>query len=138
MKLEDLKSKQISELMSLIVDLAPTTKPNDELSTTAKAISSTPYKIAVAVDNNGGVVGVLTGSDIVKAFSEKKPIALTEQTAKIMNRNVVGVDVSETMSQLVSKLSTNRIREIVVTDKGKYVGVIDRQKLADNVRQLLK
>jgi predicted transcriptional regulator len=93
--------------------------------------------MAVAVDNKQEVVGVLTGSDMVKLVSEKKTIMPNEQTGSVMNRNVVGVELSETISDLVLKLSMKPVRDVVVTDGGKYVGVIDRQKLAERVEELL-
>lgn len=137
MKLQDFKAKKISELRDLLVDNAPLIKTDATVSDAASSITRGASKMAVGVDNENNVVGVLTGSDIAGTVQQKS-INPADKADKVMNRDYVGVDVSDTISELVRKLSMKPVRAVVVTDKGKYVGIINRQKLADRAEELLR
>jgi predicted transcriptional regulator len=137
MRLEDLKTKKISDLRGLLVDEAPLVKADTPLSQAASSITKSVSRMAVGVDDKDNVVGVLTGSDVARTVQQRS-INPTDLTSTVINRDYVGVDVADTISELVRKLSVTPVRAVVVTDKGRYVGIIDRQKLADRVEELLR
>lgn len=137
MRVEDFKAKKISDLASLIVDQVPEASLSDPLSKTSGAIVTSPYKMAVALDANKQVVGVITGSDVLTHVSRNEPIKPAELTKSVVNSEVVKIEESASISELITKLSTTSVRAVVVTDGGKYVGIIDRQKLANTAKELL-
>ena len=137
MRVEDFEAKKISDLASLILDKVPEASLGDPLFKTSGAIVTSPFKMAVAVDANKQVVGVITGSDIVTKVSRNDAIKPGEQTKSVVNPDVVKIEESASISELIMKLSTTKVRAVVVTDGGKYVGIIDRQKLANAARELL-
>lgn len=137
MRLEDLKTKKISDLRGLLVDEAPLVKADTPLSQAASSITKSVSRMAVGVDDKDNVVGVLTGSDVARTVQQRS-INPTDLTSTVINRDYVGVDVADTISELVRKLNVTPVRAVVVTDKGRYVGIIDRQKLADRVEELLR
>jgi len=137
MKLEDLKAKKISDLCDLLVDKAPIAKIDTSLSKTSLSITESPYKMVVGVDDSHNVIGVLTGTDIARTVQQRS-VNPADPTSTVINKDYVGVDVSDTISDLVLRLSMRPVRSVVVTDKGKYVGIIDRQKLAKKVEELLR
>ena len=143
MKLEDLKAKRISDLLNQIVDQFPadmeTVNINRTISEASPKITNpdNPTKMVVAVDDNQQVKGVLTGFDIAKAL-QTRSVNQNDTAERIMNPNYVGVELSDTFSELALKLGMKRVDKIVVTDHGKYIGIIERQKLASKVEELLK
>jgi len=77
-------------------------------------------------------------NELVARAAAQRGINPTDQIDTIVNRDYVRVELSDTVADLVSKLSKTEAESVVVTDEGKYAGVIDRQKLANTFEELLK
>ncbi len=135
MKVEDFRSKKISDLRSLLVeDPGIARKASEHIS---DSISPTNEKI-VAVDDDNNVVGVVTGTDLANRIAQKKPIDAQTLTSEVANRNYVGVELGETISDIISKIGRKPgIDFVVVTDGGKYKGVIFKKRLAEVTEELL-
>jgi predicted transcriptional regulator len=138
MKLEDLKEKKISDL-DQIIEQGPVVELDTPLSNVSSSLIQSPLKMVVGVDDKEKqkVVGVLTAFDLARILQEGD-VQKDAPADKAINRNYVGVDISDTIADLVLKLSMTNVSRIVVTDNGKYVGIIDRQKLANKFEELLK
>lgn len=76
-------------------------------------------------ERDGKVVGIVSELDIIRALRVGK--ALDTTTAEeIMTREVICVDVSETVEQVMEILDTKKVVRVPVTEDGKLVGVISR------------
>ena len=76
-------------------------------------------------DANGKVVGIVTEADLIHALRSGNPLDTTT-AEEIMTREVISVDVSASVEEVMELLDTKRIVRIPVTEDGKLVGVVSR------------
>jgi len=139
-RLEELKTTPISKISSLVIDPIKTAKANEKIEVALPNIKMEPtgsYK-GVVVDDNNSLVGVVTGSDIVDRALLKAIDPKVGTVSQVANPNPVKAKLSDTVDSVVSLFSTTSVPFIVITDDdGKPQGIIDRQKFARVVRDLL-
>jgi CBS domain-containing protein len=79
----------------------------------------------VVVDDNGGIDGIISERDIVRALAEEGATCLTRPVAEAMTRQVVTCQESDTLDELMSMMTARRFRHIpVVADDGDLVGIV--------------
>ncbi len=76
-------------------------------------------------DQSGAVVGIVTELDLIRAIRAGKSLDTT--TAEdIMTKDVVAVDVSASVEEVMEILDTRQFVRVPVTEEGKLKGVISR------------
>ena len=80
------------------------------------------------------VIGILSERDIVRAFSERSAGALKEPLAQTMTRIVVTCCESDTVSEIMERMTRGRFRHIPVVEQDRLVGIIS---IGDVVKQRL-
>lgn len=84
---------------------------------------------AVVVTDEGGLAGVFTHGDFVRAFQKQPDIAL-RPVADFMTVQPVTLQADRLAAEVLSTLRTNRVDDIVVIDiNGRPVGLVDTQDL---------
>lgn len=84
---------------------------------------------AVVVNHEGGLAGVFTHGDFVRAFQKQPDIAL-RPVADFMTVQPVTLQADRLAAEVLSTLRTNRVDDIVVIDiDGRPVGLVDTQDL---------
>lgn len=78
----------------------------------------------VAVDDTGGLIGVLSERDIVRRFARngEKTVAMTVSQA--MTRGVITASPAEDVDTCLGRMTDRRIRHLPVVDGGKLMGII--------------
>lgn len=76
-------------------------------------------------DANGKVVGIVTEADLIHALRSGNSLDTTT-AEEIMTREVISVDVSASVEEVMELLDTKRIVRIPVTEDGRLVGVVSR------------
>ena len=76
-------------------------------------------------DRDGSIVGIITELDLIRALRSNKPLDTTT-AEEIMTREVITVDVSASVEEVMEILDTRRIVRVPVTEDGRLVGVISR------------
>ena len=145
MKLEDLKNTRIEDLKALLVQAAPIA---EEKATLASALPKIKYEpsgsyegVVVNDKDEKHVVGVLTGSDAVKALDVQGKTINPKKNliGEIANPDYVSVKLGDTVDDVVSKFRQKPVSFVVVTnDEGKFEGIIRRRNLALRVQKLLE
>ena len=111
MKIKDIMSKDIivGKITDNVLEISKKMKEND--------IGFIPI-----VDKDD-VVGVVTDRDIVinSLANNGKNEDLIED---YMTKNVVFVDINESLENAIEKMKENKIKRIIVSNKGKMVGII--------------
>lgn len=80
------------------------------------------------------VIGILSERDIVRAVSEQGAKALTEPLAQSMTRTVVTCAASDTISEIMERMTNGRFRHIPVIENDRLAGIIS---IGDVVKQRL-
>ena len=78
----------------------------------------------VVLDEANTVAGIVSERDIVRVLASHGAVALNWPVADAMTRNVVTCRESETIDQLMSRMTTGRFRHIPVVEDGALVGII--------------
>ena len=77
------------------------------------------------VTNNGELTGMISRGDINLILSKKSSIAKTKQlkVRDIMLEETYTVDLSERLDSVLHRMAEHHLRSVVVTRKGKLVGI---------------
>jgi CBS domain-containing protein len=76
-------------------------------------------------ERDGVIIGLVTEFDVIRALQAGKPAATTVAEA-IMTRDVVTVDVTTSLEEVVDVLERERFLRVPVTENGRLVGVVSR------------
>ena len=70
------------------------------------------------------VIGILYERDIVRAFAEFGPDALTKRLAQVMTREVTTCGEADTAVSIMERMTTGKFRHIPVVERGRLVGIV--------------
>ncbi len=76
-------------------------------------------------DREGKVLGIVSELDIIRVLRSGKSLDATA-AQEIMTREVIAVDVSASVEEVMETIDTHRVVRVPVTDDGKLVGIISR------------
>ena len=80
------------------------------------------------LDHDGSLAGIVTELDLLQALRNGKPLENT-RASEIMTRNVVTVDVSTPIDEIMKILESERILRVPVMENGTMVGIVSRPDL---------
>jgi CBS domain-containing protein len=80
------------------------------------------------------VIGILSERDIVRALSEHGANALKQPLAQTMTRVVVTCGESDTISEIMERMTRGRFRHVPVIEQERLVGIIS---IGDVVKERL-
>ncbi len=78
----------------------------------------------VVVDENDRITGIVSERDIVRAIAEKGESVLVTQLSTVMTRNVVTCGESETVNDVMTRMTRGRFRHLPVVENGELSGII--------------
>ncbi|ACK49331.1 putative signal transduction protein with CBS domains [Methylocella silvestris BL2] len=78
----------------------------------------------VVTDSEGGVLGILSERDIVRALGRDGASALDDAASKYMTAKVITTLESECVSIAMEKMTTRRFRHLPVVKDGKLAGLV--------------
>ena len=108
-------------------------KPKVDINATIKeviiSISSSKHGITVITENEE-IKGVITDGDLRRMLSERDSISGIF-ARDIMSKNPKTIEKSALAKEAMQILKQNNIGQLVVTDHGKYFGIIDLHRLLD-------
>ena len=112
-----------------------TTGPDVSIGELARLLMTHRIGAVVVLDDTGGVVGVISERDIVNGLGEKGADSLSLSVADLMTREVVTCGLDTAVDELMSMMTTGRIRHVPILvdglDGGDHV-------IGDLARQLLQ
>jgi CBS domain-containing protein len=91
---------------------------------------------SLVVTNNDRVVGFMTDTDVKRAIAQG--FTPDDTMEKIMTTDLITVDISSSVREVLETMSKNRIKHLLVTEKGKVVGIVTVRDLEHMVRQKLE
>jgi CBS domain-containing protein len=109
----------IEEKGSAVVTVARTASLTEIVNTLAqKGIG------AILVVEDGGIRGIISERDIVKAIAKEGMSALSKPAADFMTSEVVTCRLEDTIHHLMQKMTSGRFRHLPVVENGKLAGII--------------
>lgn len=119
----------ISKVDDFLSSQKPQVSENDSVKDVIISISSSRHGITVVTDNEN-IIGVITDGDLRRMLMNE--INISEVSAKdIMSLNPKTVERNSLAKDAMKILKDNNIGQLVVTENGKYFGIIDLHKLLD-------
>ena len=80
---------------------------------------------AVVVEGaRGEVAGIVSERDIVRALASDGAAVLAWPASRVMTRHVVTASESDTIDELMSRMTEHRFRHLPVVEGGKLVGIV--------------
>ncbi len=98
----------------------------------AKVMSSNRIGLLVVTDSRGEIKGVVSERDIVKAVARGEDLDLS--VMRIATKNVISLERDAGIEKAAHLMSENRIRHLVITEKGKLYGVISVRDIVEDER----
>jgi CBS domain-containing protein len=97
----------------------------------AQILADSKTPLVVVCDNEGIAVGVVSKSDIVKAFAGARADAVKMSTGDVMTHSVLSCHRDQTLQLVWDAMSTRSIRSVpVIDDSGRPQGVVHARDLA--------
>ena len=124
----NLGKRLILKVKNLInLDLKPTNNINNSVNDVIIEISEKMLGITTVMDNEK-IVGVITDGDLRRTLLNHKEISnLT--AGEIMSNNPQSVDCELLAIDALEIMKQNKISQLIVTEKGKYFGILHIQNL---------
>ena len=107
----------------------PEVSENSPIKEVIISISSSKHGIT-AVTENEKIIGVITDGDLRRMLSEKDNIS-NIFAKDIMSKNPKTIEKEALAKEALVLLKENNIGQLIVTNQGKYFGIIDLHKLLD-------
>jgi CBS domain-containing protein len=115
---------------SKVITIAPTATLEEAIT----VLASNRIGAVVVLGPEQRVIGILSERDIVRALSEHGASALKQPLAQTMTRIVVTCGESETISEIMERMTRGRFRHVPVLEQDRLVGIIS---IGDVVKQRL-
>lgn len=121
---------------SEVITIAPTATLEEAIAVLAKR----RIGAVVVLGADQRVIGILSERDIVRALSERGASALKEPLGQTMTRVVVTCGESDSVSDLMERMTRGRFRHIPVLEQDRLIGIISigdvvKQRLAEMARE---
>jgi CBS domain-containing protein len=87
---------------------------------------------AVIVTRGGGVLGIISERDIVRAMAAKGAAGLSEQVERHMTRDVVTCTRQAPINELMEIMTSKKFRHVPVIEQGQLAGIVS---IGDIVKQ---
>jgi len=101
-----------------------TIEPTVTLSAAVKTLAEHRIGAVVVVGPDAQVAGILSERDIVRALAQRGPAALEEPVGQVMTRKVVTCAESDTVAELMERMTKGKFRHLPVIDRGRLAGLI--------------
>lgn len=93
------------------------------------SISASTHGITV-VTENGKIIGVITDGDLRRMLMNNDDVS-NISAKEIMSRNPKSIEKNALAKEAMKVLKENNIGQLIVTENGKYYGIIDLHRLLD-------
>jgi len=103
---------------------------------------------AVVIVEKGAIRGIISERDVVRAIAKKGAGALATLVSEWMTERVKTCDPSDTINDVMQKMTSGRFRHLPVVEDGKLAGIIsigdvvkrrieDVEREADQIREYI-
>lgn len=98
--------------------------PTIRVETAAALLKENRIGAFPVVDPVGKLVGIISERDIITAIATRGADGLLLKVEEVMTRNVITVTIQDTIKDVMSTMTTRRIRHLPVLEEGRLKAVI--------------
>jgi CBS domain-containing protein len=130
----------VSQILKHKGDMVFTASPTDSVAAVAALLQARRVGAMVVLDQDHDVAGIVSERDIVRIVAELGADGLSRPITECMTHDVVFADPSETVDQLLERMTDRRIRHLPVCLEGRLVGIVSigdlvKSKIAETVAE---
>lgn len=103
------------------VEVAPTTATLMEV---ARKLAERRIGALVVLGPDRRIEGIVSERDIVRLIAENGAEALQWNVTRAMTRDIITCSETDTIDQVMSRMTTHRFRHLPVIDNGSLVGIV--------------
>jgi CBS domain-containing protein len=101
-----------------------TIEPTAALAAAVRALVQHRIGALLVTGADRRIVGIISERDIVRVLDEKGPAVLSAPVAEVMTRRVVTCDRSETIAEIMARITSGRFRHVPVIEHGRLIGIV--------------
>jgi CBS domain-containing protein len=101
-----------------------TVEPGASLADAVQILAEKRIGAALILGADNRLVGVISERDIVQALAERGPGVLSEPVSQTMTRKVETCNESETICNIMERMTAGKFRHVPVVDQARLVGII--------------
>src|SRR5262245_55066720 len=116
MSLKSILAAKGDEVISIV--------PTADLAAAAELLTKRGIGVLVVRDADGGLVGILSERDIVRAMSENGIAAMQSPISQVMTKDVSTCDVNDSISSVMERMRKGKFRHMPVLDNGRIAGMV--------------
>ncbi len=114
----------VSQILKSKGDLVFTASPHESVGAAAALLHSRKVGALVVTDPEDQVVGIVSERDIVRMVAEHGVASMTQPLSICMSRDVIFAALTETVDDLLTRMTDRRIRHLPVVRAGRLVGIV--------------
>jgi len=99
-------------------------EPNATLAAAVELLAEKRIGAVLILGAGRRVAGILSERDIVRALAERGAGVLEEPVSRTMTRKVYTCAESETVSNIMERMTDGKFRHVPVVDQGQLVGIV--------------
>ena len=101
-----------------------TLEPSASLGEAVSLLAEKRIGAALILGADRRIAGIISERDIVRALAERGAAVLDEPVSGTMTRKVETCNESETVSNIMERMTAGKFRHMPVVDQGRLVGVV--------------
>ena len=130
----------ITEILKAKGDSVFTISPAETVGRAAALLHEHRVGALVVHQEKGGVAGIVSERDVVRALAQGGTAALEEPVSTYMTRDVIYAEPGEMIDSLLARMTDRRIRHLPVCERERLVGIVSigdlvKAKIAEAVEE---
>ncbi|KQU52065.1 inosine-5-monophosphate dehydrogenase [Bosea sp. Leaf344] len=101
-----------------------TIQPDRSLAEAARILSARRIGAVVVTEADGGLAGILSERDIIRALGESGAAALESPVSRAMTAKVVTCRSETSIDELMEMMTSGRFRHVPILDNGRIAGIV--------------
>lgn len=101
-----------------------TIEPHASLGSVVRLLAEKRIGAALVLGADRRIVGIVSERDIVRVLAERGAAVLEEPVSQTMTRKVSTCNESETVSNIMERMTDGKFRHVPVVDDGRLVGIV--------------
>jgi CBS domain-containing protein len=114
----------VSDILAQKGGLVFTVTPGTSVAQLSQQLSARRIGSMLVLDGEGGVAGIVSERDLVRALASHGAKAMELEARQVMTRDVVTCDPDDSIDQVMQTMTSGRFRHLPVVRHGELLGLV--------------